>query len=317
MIEMEVAPPGVGEIQVGALASLVSAGTERAWVLGSANTAPDYPFAPGYCVAGRVEAIGPGVDGFSPGDRVACYANGMGHREIGNVLARLAVRVPDGVPSDHAAFASLGQTALQGIRKCRIELGETAAVFGLGIVGLLALRLAGLNGAVSVAGLDSNPARLEIARECGADPAIDCGVPGWERELLGRSDWTKPQVVLDCTGAPDAMTPACAIAADFARVCLLGSPRGTTEFNFYREIQKKSIVLIGAHAVDSAPKLASYPRHWTFADDADCFLRFAEKRNFAFEKMIGGKVSKREAESAYGEWLKNPEKTLGFVIDWT
>ena len=96
----------------------------------------DAPQPLGYSSAGVVEAVGAGVTAFSKGDRVACagagYAN---HAEWIVVPENLAVRVPEGVPLEQAAFATLGAIALQGIRVADPTLGETAAVVGLGLIG--------------------------------------------------------------------------------------------------------------------------------------------------------------------------------------
>lgn len=126
----------------------------------------------GYSSAGVVLAAGEGVGGFAPGDRVACagagYAN---HAELIVVPENLAVRVPDGVPLDQAAFATLGAIALQGIRVGQPTLGEVAAVVGLGLIGQLAVQLLRANGC-RVLGLDLSPQRVEQALACGATWAM-------------------------------------------------------------------------------------------------------------------------------------------------
>ena len=86
MIEVDVPEPGPHEVQIRMAASLVSAGTERAWVQGLPNATPAYPYVPGYCCAGQVVKTGKDVTGFQPGDRVASFAVDVGHREIGNVF---------------------------------------------------------------------------------------------------------------------------------------------------------------------------------------------------------------------------------------
>lgn len=316
MISVDVPDPGPHEIQIRMAASLVSAGTERAWVLGLPNAVPAYPYVPGYCCAGYVEKTGSEVNGFSCGDRVAAYAVEIGHREIGNVADYNVVPIPDGVSFQHAAFTSLGQTSLQGVRKCRIELGESVVSLGLGIVGIFALRLAQLNGALPSIAMDRNETRLEIASRCGCDFAIHNGKSGWQELLLDCTDGKGPAVVFDNTGVPQAMGEACQMAADYARICILGCPRGTTDFNFYKDVQKKSITVIGAHAVDSIPRWHSYPNYWTFADDASCFLRFVKKGEIPIDPLIGRTVSKRDAESAYRDLIHSNMDSLGMIINW-
>src|SRR3954471_13491805 len=148
-----------GMVLVRNAASLVSAGTERTSVefsrksllakarsrpdlvkkvldkaatdgvlsaLAAARTRLDQPTALGYSSAGTVIGVGPGVDGFRVGDRVACAGGGYAsHAEIVRVPVNLAAAVPEGVPLEEAAFATVGAIALHGIRLAELQLGET------------------------------------------------------------------------------------------------------------------------------------------------------------------------------------------------
>jgi len=316
MVEVDVPQPEEDQVQIRFRSSLVSVGTERARVLSLPNAETTFPFAPGYSNSGVVEKVGNKVTGFKPGDPVAAYAIDVGHREIGNVQDYNVVHIPDKVTFDEAAFTSLGQTSLQGVRKCRIELGEEVVSLGLGIVGLLALQLARLNGAVCTIGIDPVASRLEIAKNCGADVVINNSKDGWQEKLLNVTKGKGPAVVMDNTGVPAVMETACQIAADFARVCILGCPRGITDFNFYRDVQKKSITIIGAHAVDSIPRWFSYPNYWTFADDSDCFLRFVNRGDIKLTPMIDQVVDSKDAEEAYRQLLLEPNDKLSMIIHW-
>ncbi len=317
LIDVEVTDPAPKEIQVRMVSTLISAGTERAHILALDNSNQDFPYIPGYCCAGIVEKVGEGAESrFKAGDRVSCFAVDVGHREIGNVPIRCAVKLPDGVPFDYAAFTALGQTSLQGVRKCKIEIGESAAVLGLGIVGQLALQLARVNGAHPSVGIDRVQKRLEIALSCGADYAVSNETAALPELLKPITGGRGPAVVLDSTGFPDAVAQACEAAANYARICILGCPRGLSEFNFYRHVQKKSITVIGAHAVDSVPEEQSYPHFWTFVDDASCFLAFVKKGSVHIDPLIGDRISWKDAESMYRKILSWDQSLLGIVINW-
>ena len=316
LIDVDVPDPEAKEVQVRMVCTLISAGTERAFILGLPNATPEYPHVPGYCCAGVVEKCGRDVTGFVPGDRVACYAVDVGHREIGNVPASLVVLVPDGVSFEQAAFASLGQTSLQGVRKCRIEIGESVAVLGLGLVGLLALQLARVNGALPAIGVDRVAKRLEIAMQCGAEIVISNEDGKLAEHIRHLTKGKGPAVVFECTGFPEAMQESCMAAADYARICILGCPRGTADFNFYRHVQKKSITIIGAHAVDSIPAEHSYPNYWTFADDAACFLDLVKHSHVNLLPLISERVSWKEAEKVFQRLIAWDKDALGIVITW-
>lgn len=125
----------------------------------------DQPLPLGYCNVGRVLEVGAGVTGFAVGDLVA--SNGK-HAEVVAVPVNLAAKVPAKVPEEDAAFTVLGAIALQGIRLVQPTLGETVAVTGLGLIGLMAVQLLRAHGC-RVLGIDFDAQRLELARRFGAE----------------------------------------------------------------------------------------------------------------------------------------------------
>lgn len=124
----------------------------------------DQPLALGYCNAGVVIDVGPGVHGFAIGDRVA--SNGK-HAEVVSVPAILAARIPEAVTDEAAAFTVIGAIALQGIRLARPTLGEGFVVIGLGLIGLVTVQLLRAHGC-RVLGVDLDDSKLALARRCGA-----------------------------------------------------------------------------------------------------------------------------------------------------
>ena len=97
----EMPEAGPGELLIRALVSLLSPGTERAFLLGLANTSPHYPMRSGYSHIGEVVEVGAGVEGWEVGDRVASRAN---HIMYATVPATVCNLVPDGLTNERAAF---------------------------------------------------------------------------------------------------------------------------------------------------------------------------------------------------------------------
>ncbi len=101
----------------------------------------------GYSIAGRVMEVGADVAGLRPGDLVAgagvSYAN---HAEVVVLPRNLAVPIPEGVDVEHAAFATIGAIALQGLRQLEPAIGENFLVIGLGLIGQLTVQLLHANG---------------------------------------------------------------------------------------------------------------------------------------------------------------------------
>jgi polar amino acid transport system substrate-binding protein len=124
----------------------------------------------GYCSAGLV--LQSGVQGFLPGDRVACGGVGYAsHAEIVLVPVNLVAKVPDGVTLDEAAFSTIGAIALQGVRQADVRIGEKVAVIGLGLLGLITVQILKAAGC-KVIGLDVSTINFEKAVKLGCDECI-------------------------------------------------------------------------------------------------------------------------------------------------
>ena len=121
----------------------------------------------GYSSAGVV--IESKCEEFSPGDFVACGGAGFAvHAEVISVPKNLAVKIPEGLSFDEAAFATVGAIALQGVRQANVRLGENVAVIGLGLLGQLTVQMLKASGC-RVAGLDINENLFQKAKEFGCD----------------------------------------------------------------------------------------------------------------------------------------------------
>lgn len=128
--------------------------------------------AVGYSASGVMLEVGHGVNGFKPGDRVACAGTGYAyHAEIIMVPPNLTVKVPEPLELSHASTVALGSIALQGVRRSGPTLGERFAVIGLGILGQLTTQLL-INNGCSVMGMDIDSRRGEIALGLGMDRFI-------------------------------------------------------------------------------------------------------------------------------------------------
>ncbi len=122
------------------------------------------PLPLGYCNVGRVVEIGKGVTGFAVGDVVA--SNGK-HAEYVCVPEKLVAKVPEGVSQEEAAFTVIGSISLQGIRLCKPTFGETIVVYGLGLLGLIAVQMLMANGC-DVIGIDIDESKCAMAKKWGA-----------------------------------------------------------------------------------------------------------------------------------------------------
>ncbi len=189
--------PQSGQVLLRALSTLISPGTERAFFLNLENTNPASPFTPGYSFVGEVVAAAEDVVALEIGDRVVCRA---AHQSHTLVQSDSCLRAPPQVADEEAAFFALLAIAMQGLRKARIELGESVVVLGAGIVGILGMRLAQLSGGLPVIGVDLDQRRLELARHIAADEVLrnDDNLLENLRAALGADG---ADVVIELTGA--------------------------------------------------------------------------------------------------------------------
>ncbi|TRO64267.1 bi-domain-containing oxidoreductase [Christiangramia sabulilitoris] len=121
------------------------------------------PLPLGYCNVGTVVAVGKGVSEFQVGDRVASNGN---HAEFVSVPKNLVAKIPENVSDEEAAFTVIGAIGLQGIRLVNPTFGETIAVIGLGLIGLVTAELLKANGC-KVIGLDFDQQKVDLAKEKG------------------------------------------------------------------------------------------------------------------------------------------------------
>jgi 2-desacetyl-2-hydroxyethyl bacteriochlorophyllide A dehydrogenase len=175
----KVPSPKPGEVRVQAVVSAISHGTEMLVYRGEVPTdlpldlptlAGDYafPIKYGYASVGRV--VDAGVEHLSPGDLVFVHHP---HQDAFVIPADLPVRLPEGIdPTIGLFFANL-ETALNVVLDTPLQLGETALVFGQGVVGLLVTQLLKLAGAGKVLAVEPLKKRRELALEVGADETFE------------------------------------------------------------------------------------------------------------------------------------------------
>ncbi|ACL24141.1 zinc-dependent alcohol dehydrogenase [Chloroflexus aggregans] len=204
-------PPDAGEVQVAAIASLISHGTERLVYRGEVDpTLPldlptlrgsfAFPIKYGYAIAGRIIDVGPGVDDLRIGDAVAALHP---HQSIFTIPAALVKRLPANLDPALGGFYANVETALTICHDAAPRLGETVIVFGQGVIGLLVTQLLQLAG-VHVIAVDPDPQRRELAARFGAtalaqpDPAV----------IADLTDKRGADIAIEVSGAPTALQQA-------------------------------------------------------------------------------------------------------------
>lgn len=186
------------------------------------------PSGLGHEAAAVVEAIGPGVVDFKPGDRVAYMHAGLGaYADYRNVAADRLVRIPDEISDEQAAALIFkGITAQYLVKKTHaVKAGEIVLVHAAaGGVGQILCQWAKGLGAF-VIGTASSEAKCAIAKAAGADIAINYSEENWPVALLEATGGKKANVVYDSVGK-DTFLKSLDCAAQFGMVVLFGAASG-------------------------------------------------------------------------------------------
>lgn len=316
LLEKDVKELGTDEVLVDTEYTVVSGGTERANIMGMQNAGGDkFPKALGYCGVGRVLQVGENVKTVSVGDRVLIY---HGKHAKYNVRPESDVTKVknDNIPSLDAAFVVIATMGLGGVRKLEIELGESAMVMGLGLLGIFAVQFCRLSGANPVIAADLNPERRALALQLGADYAFDPAAPDFAEQVKAVTGGKGVRATVEVTGASVAMRQALECAARMGRISLLGCTRvSDCAVDYYQQVHRPGVKLIGAHNF-VRPKVESYPHHWTHQDDCNAILDMLETGRVKVAPIVSRVVSPVCAPEVYNELCDDPAFPLGTVFDW-
>ena len=350
-----------GGVLIRTLYSLISTGTEmmkvseaRMSLLGKARARPDQvrklvdsvaqqgpvatyqkamnrldSFTPlGYSLCGVVVEVGDGAEEFSVGDLVAAAGNEFAlHAEVNWVPTNLCVRVPAGVTAEHAAFATVGAIAMQGVRRGEVQLGETACVIGLGLIGQLTVRLLVAAG-VRVVGVDTVDERCRMAEKAGAlacaGPDAE-GVAHVERVLLGATGGLGADHVFLAAGSSSngPVEMAARLARDRARVVDIGKTRLDLPWNDYyeKELDVRFSRSYGPGRYDDRYELdgVDYPAgyvRWTERRNLGCFLDLIARDSLDVTDLVSGVHPVAQATSVYEQLRTGTLHGVGFLLEY-
>ncbi len=277
----------------------------------------------GYSCSGVVIQVGKGVEGFHPGDRVACAGAGMAnHAEIVLVPSNLVVKVPDGCDLKDAASVTLGAIAMQGVRRADPRLGEIVAVIGLGLLGQLTVQLLKAAGC-RVIGLDLDPRRVTVARELGADHVLNPAEVDSKldiRHLTG--DRGVDATIITAASSSDAIVQqAMEMTRKKGRVVVVGAVGlGLKRSPFY---EKEIDFLIscsygpGRYDQEYEGKGVDYPYayvRWTENRNMVEYLRLVAEGKVRLVSILEREYDLAKAPEAYAELKSEPEKPLGVLL---
>ncbi len=295
--------------------TVISGGTERACILGMQNTSQRFPMALGYCGVGHVLEIGDAVKTVQAGDRVLVY-HGCHAKYNVRPEAEITPVKDSSLDSLDAAFVIIASMGLGGVRKLELELGESAMVMGLGLLGIFSVQFLRASGALPLIAVDLDTSRRELALSLGADYALDPASPDFKDHVMEITHGRGVKATVEVTGVSRAMVQALEVAAPMGRISLLGCTRvSDASIDYYTQVHRPGIKLIGAHNF-VRPKYESYPHHWTHGDDCLAILDMLSAGRIAVRPIISRVVSPTDAPAVYRSLCDDKSFPIGTVFDW-
>ncbi|MGD0602601.1 MAG: bi-domain-containing oxidoreductase [Streptosporangiaceae bacterium] len=282
----------------------------------------------GYSLCGVVIEVGRGAEEFKVGQLVAAAGNEYAlHAEYNWIPVNLCAPVPRGVSPEHAAFATVGSIAMHGVRRAEVQLGDTACVIGLGLVGQLVVRLLVASG-VRVIGLDVIEERCRLAEQAGAvlcAAPTDDGMDAVQRSLDEiSSGHGADHIFLAAGGSSNApVETAARLARDRARVVDIGKTRLDLPWTAYydKELDVRFSRSYGPGRYDERYELdgIDYPIgyvRWTERRNLECFLDLIARKEIEVQTLVSGVFPLENASTVYADLASGSLKAVGVLLEY-
>jgi threonine dehydrogenase-like Zn-dependent dehydrogenase len=321
-----------GEVRIRTLLSGVSAGTEMAFYRGTnpylakrwdaatrlfvagAGQSVAYPITSwGYEEVGEVVELGVDVTAVRTGARVF---GTWGHRSehiapVDYVLQRMLPVEGDPMLG---IFSHIGPIALNGVLDAHPRLGETVAVFGLGVVGQLVAQLLTHSGA-RVIGVDLLAARRAIALDLGAAEVLDPASSDAAEAIKGSTGGRGADVCIEASGSTRALQTAIRACAYSSRVVALGFYQGEASgLLLGEEFHHNRISIVCSQIGGINPDLQ---HRWDRARLVRTFMQLAVERAVCCAELVTHRTPVAEAASLFALIDQQPQVVLQAVLDFS
>jgi threonine dehydrogenase-like Zn-dependent dehydrogenase len=268
-----------------------------------------YPTSLGSWLVGDVIEVGSAVTRFKVGDRVH---GGMPHRPTNVRPEATLYPLAEGMKPETALFTDPSIFALGVVHDARIKVGDRVAVFGMGVLGLLTMQIARMNGAETVIVVDAIDARLQLARQFGADAAISARVGDPALEIKKLTDKKGVDVAIDISGVYPALQSAIRCIQQCGLVVSASFYHGTPQMDLGAEWHHNRPTFVSSMPVWGNPHRC-YPL-WDLNRLEATALRLLETGRLQTEPMIGRRFRYTDAPQAYQFIDQHPEETIKTLL---
>ena len=291
-----ISDPAPGEIQVAVKAVGICGSDTHYFSEGSIGDTPCvYPMVLGHEPAGTVVKAGVGVSGWSPEDAAVlepalyCYhcefcLTGRHNvcanirflsspqdpgffREFVNLPAHNLRRLPANLSLVEGTLVEPLAVVLHSMKFAAPQIGDTAAVFGAGPIGLLTIGLLKLSGVSRVWTVELVAERRELARAMGADATIDPGAVDPVQQVLHDTGKRGVDFSIDCASKSDSTNQAIRATRSAGRLVITGSPSEEYVSLASHVIRRKELAIYTVRrsnheSVEALRLLADQPRRF-------------------------------------------------------
>lgn len=236
----------------------------------------------GHEFAGEVSKVGSGVEGIQVGDRVAacptfycgkCESCRKGelsrcerltvigarhpgaYAEYVKLPADHIISLPDNVDYDTAAMVEPSAVVVHGFYRTSMQPGAEVAVMGCGNIGLLAIQWAKIFGAKKVYAIDIDDAKLEIAKEVGADVLINSLKSPAHEQIGQHTNDRGVDVAIESAGSPITSAQVLALPKKGGEVVFMGIPYADINIErfYFEKIVRNELRILGSWNAISSP----------------------------------------------------------------
>jgi len=285
----------------------------------------DEPKPLGYSCSGTVLEVGENGGNFQVGDRVACggagYAN---HSEVNFVPKNLAVKIPNAVSLEEAAYTTVGAIALQGIRQADPNIGDIVFVLGLGLIGLITMQLLKANGC-TVIGTDLDPEKIKIAKQFGMDYGLSGKTDHIVSEvgMITQGQGADTVIITAGTKSNEPIELAAEVVRQKGRVVAVGViPLNVPRNAFYlKEIDLRLSMSYGPGRYDPLyeERGHDYPYAYvrrTEQRNMQAILNLKKKKKLDVKRLTSHKFKFDKAEEVYSDMIEGKKDYLGVLFQY-
>ena len=313
--------PGPGEFLVHTTLTQISIGTELTYLQGNVEPGSSwekditFPRLPGYNNVGKIVAVGEGVSEELIGRRVHTAQKHVGYYTMKESATDDYVFIPDGVSDEEAVFATMGCIVLASVRMAQIRPGDICVVYGAGVIGQMAARLAYAAGAGKVFVSDISDLRLEKLPKLPGIIPVNTTREKLRSVIRANCDGRLADIVFETTSIGALAEEQVRCLGLFGKLVITSSPKGrsTLDFDF---CNRRCITVVGVHNVTYHTKVETNSDRWTRHRDIELVIELLRQKRITTAEMITTTESSLKAVDLYEKLMADRTQELAVNLTW-